>query len=358
MKRKRIGLETFKVLLPKAGLQAQHTAACSVKEEKQVKRTSFLAVWIAAILMVATMSGAFAAQQVGWADFYSGYNSIAVPKASEAILNATKPITYQVGPMTFTYQQLLADGRIAMSAAEAHTTDGTKALYAYDTDVLDAVDAGVDTISELYHIKSGTSWVQAAQQLKLPLYGVRALIEVDETLSDGEAMGDALWNEDGSIVCFNMPFTMPPMKDTLCDPYWLYAFDPATGNELNHWVRQEKAEIPVSGMIAEKTYSPQTNELLSGLTLTGVRAEQYVTGVYLFTSFTVPDGMTEDTAMNTVYSVGITDSQGNELPGGINLSSNVNMDAWPTAVLEDMISADTLPDALIITDGTARVTVK
>ena len=150
-----------------------------------MKRASLRALLIAAILMVVTMSAAFAAKQVGWADFFSGYDGIAVPKAGEAVLNATKPISYEVGPITFTYQQLLADGRIALSAAQAHTTDGTKALYANDTDILDAVDAGVDTISHLYQLKSGTTWVQAAQQLKLPLYGVRALIEVDEAQSGG-----------------------------------------------------------------------------------------------------------------------------------------------------------------------------
>ncbi|HNW87890.1 MAG TPA: hypothetical protein PKJ47_13250 [Candidatus Limiplasma sp.] len=363
MKRERSSLDFHKAFkpIPTECYQALLNATRSVKEEKQVKRTPFLAVLIAAILMVITMSTAFAAQQVGWADFFSGYHGIAVPKAGEAILNATKPISYEVGPMTFTYQQLLADGRIALSAAEVHTTDGIKALYANDTEILDPVDAGVDTISNLYQLKSGTTWVQAAQQLKLPLYGVRALIEVDEAQSDGEAMVDALWNEDGSIVCFNMPATNPKtVKDTLPVTLYMavYSFDPATGNELNHWIRQEKAEIPVSGVIAEKTYSPQTKELLNGMTLTSVRAEQCVTGVYLFASLTAPDGMDEDSAINAAYELTICDSKGNELPGGINLSGYASVDAMPTVVRQDMVSLDTLPDELIITDGTAKISAK
>ena len=326
-----------------------------------MKRASLRALLIAAILMVVTMSAAFAAKQVGWADFFSGYDGIAVPKAGEAILNATKPISYEVGPITFTYQQLLADGRIALSAAQAHTTDGAKALYANDTDILDAVDAGVDTISHLYQLKSGTTWVQAAQQLKLPLYGVRALIEVDEAQSGGEAMMDALWNEDGSIVCFNMPVTNPKtVKDTLPVTLYMavYSFDPATGNELDHWIRQEKADIPVSGVIAEKTYTPQTKEPLHGMTLTSVRAEQCVTGVYLYVNLTAPDGMNGEDATNAAYGLTISDSMGNELPGGINLSGYANVDALPTVVLQAMVSLDTMPDELIITDGTAKVLVK
>lgn len=347
--------------IPEECRHALMDAARSVKEEKQVKRAPFLAVLIAAILMVITMSAAFAAQQVGWADFFSGYHGIAIPKAGEAILNATKPITYQVGPMTFTYQQLLADGRIALSTATVHTTDGTKVLYANDGEIFDAVDAGVDTIRNLYHLKSGTTWVQAAQQLKLPLYGIRAMIEEDEAQSGGEAMIDAMWNEDGSIVCFNMPATNPEtVKDNLPVTLYMavYAFDPATGDELSHWITQEKAEIPVSGMIAEKTYQPQTNATLNGMVLTSVHAEQYVTGVYLFTSFTAPDGMDEDTAQEAVYSLTFLGSEGNELPGGINLSGNANITGWPTVVLESMISAEALPNNLTITDGTVEVPVK
>ena len=347
--------------IPTECRQALLDAARSVKEEKQVKRASFRAVLIAAILILVTMAVAFAAQQLGWVDFFQEYQGIEVPNAAQTLLNATKPITYQVGPMTFTYEQLLADGRIALSTAAVHTTDGAEVLYAYDSEIFDAVDASFGTVRDLYHLKSGTTWVEAAQQLKLPLYGVRALIEVDEAYSGSEAMMDAMWKEDGSIVCFSMPATNPEaVKGSLPVTLYMavYSFDPATGELLNRWVAREKTEIPISGMIAEKTYQPLTKELLNGLTLTGVRAEQYVTGLYITSSFIAPDGMDEDTTREAAYNVTLLDGKGNELPGGMNLSRAANLDALPTIVLEDMVSAEALPDELILTDGTASVAVK
>ena len=347
--------------IPTGCRQALLDAARSVKEEKQVKRASLRAVLIAAILILVTMAVAFAAQQLGWVDFFREYDGVAVPKAAQTILDATKPITYRVGPMTFTYEQLLADGRIALSTAAVHTTDGAEVLYANDSEIFDAVDALSGTVRDLYHLKSGTTWVEAAKQLKLPLYGVRAMIEVDEAHSSSEALSDALWKEDGSIVCFSMPATNPKtVKGGLPVTLYMavYSFDPATGEELNRWVAREETEIPVSGMIAEKTYQPQTKDRLNGLTLTGVRAEQYVTGVYITSSFTAPDGMDEDTARDAVYNVTLLDGKGNELPGGMNLSSAANTDALPTVALEDMISAEALPDELILTDGTASVPVR
>ena len=363
MKRELDNLDFHKAFttIPTQCQQALLNAARSVKEAKQVKRASFRAVLIAAIIIIITMAVAFAAQQLGWVDFFQEYDGVAVPKAAQTILDATQPQTYQVGPMTITYQQLLSDGRIALSTAQVHTTDGTKALYANDSEIFDAVDALSDTIRNLYQLKTGTTWVEAAQQIKLPLYGIRASIEVDEAYSGGEAMSDAMWKEDGSILCFSMPATNPEtVKGSL--PVTLYMavreYDPATGDELHHWITQEKAEIPVSGMIAEKTYMPQTKALLNGMTLGSVRAELYATGVYLFASLTAPDSMDMDTARDAVYNLTLCDGEGNELPGGINLSSYANMDAWPTVVLESMISTEKLPDMLTVTDGTAAVTLK
>lgn len=347
--------------MPTECRKALLNAVRSVKEETPVKRASLRTVLIAAIFIIITMAVAFAAQQLGWVDFYKDYHGIAMPKEAQTLLEDTEPKTYQVGPMTFTYQQLLADGRIVLSTASVYTTDGTNALYANDTEIFDAVDALSHTIRDLYHLKSGTPWVQAAQQLQLPLYGIRAMVEVDEANSGGEAMSDALWNADGSIVCFNMPATNPQtVKGSLPVTLYMavYAFEPGTGNELNRWIVEVPIEIRVSEMRAEKTYRPQTDALLTGMTITEVRAEQYATGIYLFISFTTPDGMDEDTAREALFNLNICDGKGNYLPEGINLSARANTDGWPTVVLENMISADTLPDEMIITDGKAEVVVR
>ncbi|MEA4929330.1 MAG: hypothetical protein VB104_11735 [Candidatus Limiplasma sp.] len=201
--------------MPEGCYHALMDAARSVKEENKVKRASFRTVIIAAILIIVTMAVAFAAQQLGWVDFYGTYG-ITLPKAAEETMNATKPISYEVGPMTFTYNQLITDKRIVLSSAQVQLTDDTEALIANDSDLYEAVDSISDTILKKYGLKTGTTWVQAAQQLNLPLYGVRALVEVSSEYDKGEAMEDALWNEDGSIVYFSMPsINKDAVKDEL-----------------------------------------------------------------------------------------------------------------------------------------------
>ena len=207
------------VPMPEECRQALMDAARSVKEEKPTKRVSSRTVLIAAIIIVATMAVAFAATRLGWADYFNRYDNITVPKAAEEALVATQPRRYQVGPMTFTFNQLLTDARIALSSAEIHTTDGSEALYADDTNVYEAVDAISDTVLNRYKLESGITWMDAARQLSLPLYGIRALIEVGEPYSAGESMEDALWNEDGSIVYFNMPLLLSKnVRDDLPRP--------------------------------------------------------------------------------------------------------------------------------------------
>ncbi len=365
MKRERneLNLRNAFKSVPEECHRALMGAACSVKEERSMKRASFRAVLIAVVILLATVAVALAAQQLGWVDFYKGYDGVTVPKAGQEILNATQPLTYQVGPMTFTYRQLLADGRIGLSAADIHTTDGSEALYVPDCDdIYDPVDAGDgDTVLERYGLEAGTTWLVAARQLHLPLYRVCALIDVTENCSAGVSMGAALWHETGGLVYYSMPLTEPSaVRDAL--PVTLYMSvaecDPATGEELNQWTKEEACEIPVPAMLNEKSYGPVRNVLLNGMSLTGVRAEQYVTGVYVFCNMVAPDGMSEETALQAAYGLTFLGSDGKELPGGISLSGDANMDAWPTVVLEKMISAEELPQSIAISDGDAEILVK
>ena len=347
--------------MPEECRQALMDAARSVKEEKPTKRASSRAVLIAAIIIVATMAAAFAATQLGWVDSFGSNYGVTVPKAAEEALVATQPRRYQVGPMTFTFNQLLTDARIALSSAEIHTTDGSEALYADDTNVYEAVDAISDTVLNRYKLESGVTWMDAARQLSLPLYGIRALIEVGEPYSAGESMEDALWNEDGSIVYFNMPLLLSKnVRDEL--PATLYMavtqFDPATGEELERWRLQEEITIPASPLTAEKTYLPESGAELDGMKLVDVYAEQYATGIYLTAAFIMPDGTDADKARDALYSLTLCGSDGAALPGGLNLSIRSYLDAWPTVALETMTSLEALPDSLIVTDGITKITVK
>lgn len=165
---------------------AQRIINDAEKEIKVKKKLSFGLV-LAIGLMLATIAVAIAATQLGWIDFYGTYN-ISVPTAAQEAMEASKPQTFQVGPMTFSFKQLLTDKRIALSSAEVRMTDGTEVLYADDSNFYEAVDAINDTVLKKYGLESGITWVEAAKQLNLPLYGVRALIEVAPQYDKGEAM--------------------------------------------------------------------------------------------------------------------------------------------------------------------------
>lgn len=342
--------------MPEKCHQALMDAARSVKEEQPVKRVSYRALVIAAIIIVATMAVAIAVSRLGWLDYYQSNYNVSVPKAAQEALEATASKTYQVGPMTFTFNQLLCDGRIALSAAETRTTDGTEALYAPSSDYYEAVDAQNDAVLKRYSLASGTTWMEAAIQLNLPLYGVRSLIELDPALS-GNSMEDTLWNDDSSIVYFNMaPLTSRVAQGELDVELYMSVtlFDPKTEQETERWTTQEPVRIAISPMLNERLYAPEGNATIAGVTLTRLHAEQYITGWYLFADFTVPDGMGEEAALDKLHSIGICDESGLELPYGLSLSSGVNVDALPTATREITTSLETLPDTLVVTTANSE----
>lgn len=327
----------------------------------KVKKKLSLSLVLAIVLILAAVAAAIAATQLGWVDYLGERFGVIVPKAAQEAMNATKPLEFQVGPMTFTFNQLLTDKRIAMGSANVHTTDGSEVLYANDTNVYDAVDAISSTVLKRYNLDSGLNWLDAAKQLKLPLYGIRALVEVDEEYDGGEAMEDAMWNEDCSIAYFSMPMLKPKsVKNDL--PVTLYMsvtqFDPNTGEAIGEWHNREKTTMPVAPLLAEKTYLPEGDDKLGDMKLVNVYAQQYATGIYLTSTFTAKEGTNADTATGALYSLILCDGEGKALPAGLNLSGAAFTDDLPTVKLETMTSLETLPESLIVTDGTVKITVK
>ncbi len=340
--------------IPKQCYDALMHAAYSVKEEEPVKRAPWKAALIAALIIMAAMAVAFAATRLGWIDYYDGQFGITVPIAAKEALEESVPLTYQVGPMTFTFQQLLTDNHIAMSSAHVHMSDASKALYADDTNVYEAIGAISDTVPKLYELDPGMTWLEAARQLDMPLYGIRALIEVEEPYAGGESMEDALWNADGSIAYFSMPTLTPKMVDDAL-PLTLYMavteFDPETGEVMNKWTQRERITLPALPLLDERTYKPVDANEGNGIKLESVHAEQYATGIYLTAAFTMPEGISSEEAQETLYGLSILDGEGMELPDGLNLSTSADASTLPFATLEVMTSLEKLPNRLLISDG-------
>lgn len=169
--------------------------------------------------------------------------------------------------MTFTFQQLLADGHMGLSAAQVHLTDGSKALYADSAD-----DAVPEEVLASYDLSWGGSWFEAAQELQLPLYSVRALLELPAAYS-AESMEGALWQEDGSITYFSMPLlaSVPSQSEIPATLYMqVTQYDPFSQSVLATWQAQEDISLPMTPMLAEKTYLPTQETYFAGLKLENV----------------------------------------------------------------------------------------
>ena len=325
--------------------------------EEKVKRKLSFGLILAIVLILTTIAAAIAAARLGWVDYFGGVQGITVPKAAQEALDATAPLEFQVGPMTFTFSQLLTDKRIAMSSAEIRLTDGSEGLCADNMGVYDAVDALSDVVRERYKLPSGISWMDAAKQLDLPLYSVRALVEPGPEHDGGTAMEDVLWQEDGSVVYFSLPLLAPgSVGETL--PITLYMhvaqLDPTTGEPMDEWRVRESITLSAVPLLAEKTYLPQGDALLGQLTPVKVYAEQYATGIYLTSVFKLPEGMGAD----ALYDLMLCDAEDNELPGGLNMSGHVSADNLPMAELQTMTSLERLPESILLTDGTVKILMK
>lgn len=321
------------------------------RRKRPIRRIAFV---LATALALALGVFAYAASRFGWADYYRTQAGIVIPQGAEEALNASQPQAYQVGPMTFTFQQLLTDGRIVLSAASAHLTDGSEALYVPDSDFEEAMDCSSDTALDRYDLPSGTLWTEAASQLDLPLYGVRALVEIDPEYSKAVSMEDSLWNEDGSIVYFSMPLLKAGSAPTSL-PATLYMsvlrFDPESGTVAEHWQHREEITLEAAPLLEQKNYLPKAQTQLGAFTLQSIRTERYVTGTYLSAVFTVPQDMDPEELVTQLYQISFYDKDGFALPHGLSQSSDVLMDAWPTVTLEASTTMEELPEQLMLLYG-------
>lgn len=352
-------------------------AACSVKEEKQVKRASFRTLMIAAIIIVLMTAVAFAAGQLlGWTDFFGSYSNVGVPQAAVNEMQVENGASCQVGPMTFTVKELMTDGHIVMSSVHIAPTDGSKVLMCSDPgDSVGCNGENGRAYAEKLGIDPTTTYMDAARQLSLPLYLVRGILDVDPETIDG-GMEDPLWNEDGSMTYFSMNFLKPvpageavdhlpyrhtPVSGTtLVAPFYLRVsrIDPATGEETDVWVNRDQSEtIAVSGVVEEKTYQPEAAVNFAGFSFQHAHMQLHSTGAYCYLVFEADETVTEEDAY-ALYNLYVKDAQGNLLPEGMDLSTSVDVSAWPRVILTNLYGVDALPEGITLEMGEATADAK
>ena len=332
---------------PQACHDALMHAAHSVREEKKMRRITWRTAALVALILLATISMALAVSEwLGWTDYLAEYYGIQVTDKMQERMDATEQRSFQVGPLTLTLRQCLADGRIAMANFEASTTDQSPAICVGDVTLpisdKEAKRLGVD---------ASLSCMEVAEKLDLPLYCVRALMEVTSSANAGTSMEDALWNNEGKLNYLNLSYLEPTqVKDTLPVRYYLAvrSYDPATGKELEHWIVEEESEIPILPKLAEKVYTLPSGVSTNGFQVKEVKAELYDTGVYFTATLLAPQGMQlDDEAMLQLYSSAIKDENGEDFPSGI-LYSEMNTRQWPLIRIAQAASLEEIPERMMV----------
>lgn len=339
---------------------AQHIMA-SAKEEEPVKKFTVSTALIVVLIVIATLTTALAASVLlGWTDFYS----FEIPKTAQEILNATEPKDYQVGPITFTVNELLTDGHIALCSATSHVTDGSSAVLSEE--VYDAVGANGDNgeaLAQKWNLSPDTRWIDAAHIMNLPFYRVSISVNVPEECHDGEDMGDAMWDEKGNCVSYYMAaLNSLQVGETLPIKlhFQVWQYDPQSiepqsifedvvdeAKEMSYWEDTFEITLTVPAPIAEKTYIPeQPYDFENGLTLNSVTAQQTVAGAYVVGQFTLRDGFN----FNDAYSgeLDFLDATGEEIPWGMAESGIIEYDQLPKVEWGAMLNLEVLPEEMVV----------
>lgn len=339
---------------------AQHIMA-SAKEEGPVKKFTVSTALIVVLIVIATLTTALAASVLlGWTDFYS----FEIPKTAQEILNATEPKDYQVGPITFTVNELLTDGHIALCSATSHVTDGSSAVLSEE--VYDAVGANGDNgeaLAQKWNLSPDTRWIDAAHIMNLPFYRVSISVNVPEECHDGEDMGDAMWDEKGNCVSYYMAaLNSLQVGETLPIKlhFQVWQYDPQSiepqsifedvvdeAKEMSYWEDTFEITLTVPAPIAEKTYMPeQPYDFENGLTLNSVTAQQTVAGAYVVGQFTLRDGFN----FNDAYSgeLDFLDATGEEIPWGMAESGIIEYDQLPKVEWGAMLNLEVLPEEMVV----------
>lgn len=339
---------------------AQHIMA-SAKEEEPVKKFAVSTALIVVLIVIATLTTALATSVLlGWTDFYS----FEIPKTAQEILNATEPKDYQVGPITFTVNELLTDGHIALCSATSHVTDGSSAVLSEE--VYDAVGANGDNgeaLAQKWNLSPDTRWIDAAHIMNLPFYRISISVNVPEECHDGEDMGDAMWDEKGNCVSYYMAaLNSLQVGETLPIKlhFQVWQYDPQSiepqsifedvvdeAKEMSYWEDTFEITLTVPAPIAEKTYMPeQPYDFENGLTLNSVTAQQTVAGAYVVGQFTLRDGFN----FNDAYSgeLDFLDATGEEIPWGMAESGIIEYDQLPKVEWGAMLNLEVLPEEMVV----------
>lgn len=353
--------------MPEECRDALLRSARSVKEEEKMKRAVGRTVLIVALILIATTAVAMAAGNLfGWNDFYGRLFDMNVPKKAQEILSDSPTAEFTVGNVRFTVREQLCDGYIALASTLAETADGSKVLLCMEPfDALGAIGENGEAYAQKLGVSSQMRAIDAARELDIPLYSVRAILEPDnEGMPEGmlvDAMEEAMWDENGNIVYFSLLDGLTP--EYTGETYKINMllrvaeYDIETDEEIARTKKNVTIELPVSKTLGERDYTPDAMLTVNGITLERVHAVHTVAGVYLQTWFKA----SRDADVQAFYDLcegRYLDVQEQDYDIGMSLGTPSDVSKWPEASMTWMISEDELPEQLVFTMAGQRVTLQ
>ena len=342
--------------MPEETRDALMTAARSVKEEEPVKRATIRTVCIAVCVIVATMAVAMAAGQIfGWNDFFKKDYGTDIPKTAQEILTSSEPVTWQEGDVLFTVRERYSDPKLAMISVEARLADGVEGILTADDFTMPIGAYGENSHSQDVAKRLGVdpqmTWMDAAKELKLPLYSVVAILDIPSEFWGSEEYGDPMFNEDGSLTWFSLQplngqITDEEMKAKVYLRTKQVNLDDAEDN-TNSMEKYMDLTIHTEKVIATAEYIiPEDTKVLDAFRIDSIHAELLPSGLHFTTNLTALEGATQEMAFDKLR-VDIVQENGEAYPTGITLSGGFsNLDTWPQIPYTQMISVVQIPETI------------
>ena len=342
--------------MPEETRNALMSAARSVKEDEPVKKAAFRTVLIAACVIVATMAVAMAAGQIfGWNDFFKKDYGTDIPKTAQEILTSSEPVTWQEGDVLFTVRERYSDPKLAMISVEARLADGVEGILTADDFTMPIGAYGENShsqdVAKRLGVDSQMTWMDAAKELKLPLYSVVAILDIPSEFWGSEEYGDPMFNEDGSLTWFSLQplngqITDEEMKARVYLRTKQVNLDDAEDN-TNSMEKYMDLTIHTEKVIATAEYIiPKDTKVLDAFRIDSIHAELLPSGLHFTTNLTALEGATQEMAFDKLR-VDIVQENGEAYPTGITLSSGFyNLDTWPQITYAQMVTLDQIPDTI------------
>ena len=264
-----------------------------------------------------------------------------------------EPVSWQEGDVVFTVRERYSDSRLAMISVEARLAEGVEGILAADdfTDAIGAYGENSAAVANRLGVDPSMTWAEAAKQLNLPLYSVRATLETPSELWGGEQYEDPMFNDDGSLTYFSLqPLNGQVSGEEINAKVYLRT------KLVNHEdaeddsnVTKEYVDLPIhteKSVTMAEYIIPEDTKVLDAFSIDSIQAELLPSGLHFTTTLTALDSATQEMAFDKLF-VKIVKENGEDYPTGITLSGGFsNLDTWPQIPYTQMISVDQMPETI------------